>query len=230
LLPFAPILADGDDSFVKVIIGIVVFVIWGIGALANMAKKQGQASQRSQMELEQAMREQMEEARRRQMADALEEMRGPAVPPPPMMRPIPPPPPVPAALQRPRPRGPVIPPMRPHAQVPIPQAVRRPVPAVPPMRPSARPQQRKAQKRRPVPAVPVPMAERVVPVEEHTPAVLVSEIGQGTAPARPSRRAAEAAGASSSILKLTPQTLRQLFILTEILQPPLALRERPLSA
>jgi hypothetical protein len=74
------------------------------------------------------------------------------------------------------------------------------------------------------------MAERVVPVEEHTPAVLVSEIVQGTAPASPSRRAAEAAGASSSILKLTPQTLRQQFILTEILQPPLALRERPLSA
>ena len=54
------------------------------------------------------------------------------------------------------------------------------------------------------------------------PGVIESEIGQGTASASPSRRQADAA---ANVIRLTPQTLRQQFILTEILQPPLALRD-----
>jgi hypothetical protein len=59
-----------------------------------------------------------------------------------------------------------------------------------------------------------------------TPGVLESEIGRGAAPASPARRQA-AQRAGSLLPKLTPATLRQQFILTEILQPPLALREQP---
>ena len=190
---FAHILADSDDTVVKVIIGIIVFVIWGIGALVNLAKKQAQTSQRGQAELEHAMRQQVEEARRRQMASALEEMDGSRGVPPPMMRPIPPPPP-PV-----RPRGPVVPPVRSVPPAPPVRGVRVPfeslggtrsMPAAPrgapPMR-KQQPQQRRPQKQRrsPVPAVPVPTAERVVTLAEDTPAVIESEIGHGSAPASP---------------------------------------------
>ena len=92
MLPPVQILAESDDAM-KVVIGIIVFVIWGIGALANLAKKQGQTSRQSQAAMEQAMRQQLEEARRREAAArALGQTGGPAVR-------RPPPPPMPAALQ-----------------------------------------------------------------------------------------------------------------------------------
>jgi hypothetical protein len=36
------ILGEGEEAIVKVVIALIVFVIWGIGALANVAKKAGQ--------------------------------------------------------------------------------------------------------------------------------------------------------------------------------------------
>jgi hypothetical protein len=57
---------------------------------------------------------------------------------------------------------------------------------------------------------------------EELPRVLESEIGRGSVAASPSRRQAAAGPA----LRLTPETVRQQFILAEILQPPLALRDQ----
>jgi hypothetical protein len=93
---------------------------------------------------------------------------------------------------------------------------------VPPQRAPQQPQQQKKAKRRSAPP-PVPVPAKAVQPSVDTPGVLESEIGQGSAPASPTRRQAGA----RPVIRLTPQALRQQFILTEILQPPLALREPP---
>jgi hypothetical protein len=85
--------------------------------------------------------------------------------------------------------------------------------------PQNQPRQKKQKQQRRAPAaVPPSLPVQLAPTD--TPGVLESEIGQGTAPASPSRR-----HAVTPLLRLTPTTLRQQFILTELLQPPLALRE-----
>jgi hypothetical protein len=188
--------------------------------------------------MEQAMRAQIEEARRREAAQALGQMGGPAVrpPPPPMMQP----------QERPGRRGPVVPPMR---SLPLPQGAPRPVrvpppPTVPPpavRRPGPitqsgpgqrqRQQPKKQQQRRRAPQLPVPAwqleelppSSRLAGQVVETPGVRESEIGAGATPASPARRQAVA----GPRLRLTPQMLREQFILTEILQPPLALRDHP---
>jgi hypothetical protein len=218
-------LADAGDDFGKVIIGIIVFVIWGIGALVNMAKKQNQQSQQGQSAIDQAVLARLEEARRREAAQSLGRMSGPGT--------APLPPPLPYVMQgehrlQPQPRhGPVVPPMRSLPRQQQRPAQQRPVAQQPQRKPLQ--QKRKAQPRRaPAAAPPVPQPPAGTFAAE-TPAVVQSEIGQGTAPASPSRRQAAAAEAASPLRRLTPRTLRQQFILTEILQPPLALRERPLD-
>ena len=235
------ILADADDAIVKVVIGIIVLVFWGIGALAKLGKKTNQQSQVDQAEQERLVRAHWEEVRRREaIAQALgqqQQQQGWVN----QQQPAPPPlPPMPAALlreqqrqyQQPQPRshGPVVPPMR---NLPQPQRAVRPRPVAPPRVPAParqaqrrpQPQQRKAQPRvQPQQAEvpePVPGSSRRM-VATDTPGVIESEIGQGTASASPTRRQADAA---ANVIRLTPQTLREQFILTEILQPPLALRD-----
>jgi hypothetical protein len=209
------ILARGaEDDIVKVVIGIIVFVIWGIGALAKLAKNQNKASERAQAEMDRAIRQQLEEARRRELAASLGQT-GPMSPPP-----------IPPALQRQR--GPVVPPQRgqrvpfqsPGGTRTMPSAPRN----VPAMR-QPQPRQKKPKRRGPIPAMPVP-AEELQELEP-IPEVVESQIGQGTVAASPARRAAAASAASAKLLRLTPQSLRQQFILTEILQAPLALRDQP---
>lgn len=244
-MPTLPsILAEGD-GIVKVVMGIVVLVIWGIGALANIAKKQNQQTKAEKTDLERALAEQMEVARRQQ-AQALGEAS-----PPTRLSP-------PAALQ-PRPQqqqrrqtppqrqpshGPAVPPMRtlPQSQPmrgrpaqgprvqqvpPVPPAVRRQPPA--PARqqaglqhqPAQRPAQQPPRRRSTAPAVPVPIpASAARSRVSGAPGVVESEIGRGASPAR---RAASMA--ADVMLSLTPDALRRQFILTEILQPPLALRD-----
>jgi hypothetical protein len=220
-------LAESDDGIGKIIVGVIVFVIWGIGAMANMAKKQGKPSPQAQAAMERAMREQMDEAHRRDAAHAMAQMD------------LLPPPLIPQG-HAPR-HGPAVPPMRNISQMPMPPRVplqRRPVggrPAMsspqgmrqppPPMVPVARnqPKQQKKQKQRRAAAVTVPSALHQTFAGD-TPGVRESEIGQGIAPASPARRQAQAMD-GAAVLRLTPASLRQQFILTEILRPPLALRE-----
>ena len=209
------ILADSDDIW-KVLGAIVVLVVWGISALGNLAKKQNrQQSPGTQAAMDRLMQEQMEMARRQQAA-ALGQMGG-----------APPPPPLPPPGGR-RP-GPVVPPMRPKARAPQQQ---RSVPPVPVQRPPQAPRPRgpvvpprrtkKAERRQQAaPAAPLPVLEPEPEGGPGLPSVLQSEIGAGTTAASPSRRLA----AAGPMIRITPKSLRQQFILTEILQPPLALRE-----
>lgn len=193
----SPILADAGDDFGKIIFGIIVFVVWGIGALVKMSKTQTDQARKRQQQVDAAIRAQMEAARQREMAAAALGQR--------MGQPLPP------VLQR-------------QQQQQRPQQQRRPAraPVRPPPMPVAQrsPQPpRKPQKRR--------IAQQQAAVNEvqleELPHVLESEIGRGSVPASPSRREASA----GPMLRLTPKSLRQQFILTEILQPPLALRDQP---
>jgi hypothetical protein len=98
-------------------------------------------------------------------------------------------------------------------------------PVIPAQRPRPIPQHKKAQRRRAQPALTTVRSGLPEGLEE-APQVLESEIGKGVTPASPARREAEAR-LSGVGLRLTSELLRQQFILTEILQPPLALREHP---
>jgi hypothetical protein len=195
---FSIILADSGDDFGKIIIGIFVFIIWGIGALVKMSKTSSDKARRRQEQLDAAIRAQVEAQRQREAAAAALGQ--------PMGRPMAMPPVLQQQQRRRQGRVPVPPPPQMRAQV------------------QARPQQqqsRKQQKRRAV--APQQPAARVQTLLEEIPKVVESAIGQGAVPASPARRQAAAA---QSMLRLTPQSIRQQFILTEILQPPLALRDQ----
>lgn len=222
-------LADADD-YGKVVFGIIVAIIWGIGALINAAKKK-QKDQQERVEhgenwarIEQEMRQRAAAAqaalsRPPGQAYAPPPMRSPPPLPPQAYQPAPPPPPVFAptrSIQGPYvPSQPVHRPMPPRmTQRSVQRPAQRPVPVrrAPAMN---QPAQRKAKKPvRPPEAPPVPPAEPVVPI-----ASLAAISNQAAG------RESAAANASALSRWLTPKTLRSQFILTEILQPPLALRE-----
>jgi hypothetical protein len=104
--------------------------------------------------------------------------------------------------------------------VPTPPQMRQPQVA---MRAPARPQQsRKQQKRRVAPLQqPARSAQALL---EEIPRAVESQIGRGAVPASPARRQV----AAQPMLRFTAQSIRQQFILAEILQPPLALRDQPI--
>lgn len=225
------ILAEIDDGLVKVAIGVIIAIVWGIGALANMAKKQQQGqAEHSRAEMERAMRAQVEAARRNQAAaEALARGRSNAPPPLPGFQPE-------FQSHQPweRPRGQSAPPMRPRAQPQRPAPARNaPPPLVQPSQrqqagrprgPVMPPKRTKKAERRPQQRpVAEPLLEELDSYSRGAtrPGVTESEIGAGTAAASPARRLA----AVPPMVRLTPQSLRQQFILTEILQPPMALRE-----
>jgi len=195
------ILADAGDDFGKIIIGIFVFIIWGIGALVKMSKTSSDQARRRQEQLDAAIRAQVEAQRQREAAAmALGQ---------PMGRPMPPP--VLQQQQRRQARVPVPPPPQLRAQV----------------QPRPQQQSRKQQKRRAVASQQQQQQQRVVQRQallEEIPKVIESEIGQGAVPASPARRQATA---QQPMLRITPQSIRQQFILAEILQPPIALRDQP---
>jgi FtsZ-interacting cell division protein ZipA len=200
---FPFILAESGDDFGKIIIGVIVFIIWGIGALMKMSKTSSEQARRRQEQLDAAIRAQVEAARQREAAAAALGQRA----------------------GRPMPMPPVLQPQGQRRQVrmavPLPPQIRQPQVA---MGPPARPQQsRKQQKRRTAPPQrPVLSAQTLL---EEIPGVVESEIGQGAVPASQARRQA----AVQPMVKFTPQSIRQQFILAEVLQPPLALRDRPTS-
>jgi outer membrane biosynthesis protein TonB len=107
-----------------------------------------------------------------------------------------------------------LPPSAPPRPAPVQrQAPPRPPPPVPKTRP---PKQKKPKK---APAAPV-FAQQ--PVEEQT----VQRLAPSGAAPRPAAAASAKVDANQLKNWLRPQTLREQFILTEILQPPLALRHR----
>jgi hypothetical protein len=213
-VPF--ILADAGDDFGKIIFGILVFVIWGIGALVKMSKGSAEQARRRQEQLDAAIRAQVESARQREAAaSALGQQR--------MGQAMPPPPPVFQRQQQHQQRQPQHQRRQPRPPA-LPPALRQPPVAtraqVPPQRQQAKKQ---PQKRR---VAPQQQPQRVMPPEdmlEEVPRVAESEIGHGAVPASPARRRA----ATALTLRLTPQSIKQQFILAEILQRPVALRDGP---
>lgn len=233
---YPSILADSDTTVVKLVIGVIVLIVWAIVALLKLAVKSTQRSPAEQAERERQVRAHWEEVRRREaIAQALHQSGQHGQPYPQQMAP-PPLPPMPGALQphpqqpQQRPRGPMVPPMR--TLPPVPQQARprpaaQPAPRAP-LRPPQQqqrqqPKQRKQQRRvQPAPVAAVELEE--LPARSaQTPSDFESELSQAGAPTSSARRQAQ----RGPVVRLTPQTLRQQFILTEILQPPLALRDHP---
>lgn len=196
------ILADVGDHLGVIIFLIVVFVLWGYGALSSAVNRQ------KKQQAEQARRRDMFERMQRE-AQAREQRT--------------------AASRRPRGTPPLppaapgwapAPPWAPPAPMPPPLPTRSTAPAVPTF-----PDQRKSKRAKPV----VASAESVVGAQAAgRPAAVMRVVDapvsatELTADRRPSPLSANAAAVSKW---LTADTLRSQFVLTEILQPPVALRE-----
>ena len=197
-------LAQAETDLPKIIFGLIFFIIWALSAFVSWMNKKQQEARR------QRVREELERAAR-------------------YGGPQPTPARTPPAPRRPQrisegiaqrypdvllpPAPPPLPPPVPH----VPQPQRRPVPpvAAKPKPPQRRPQ-RQPQPRRVGPAPVVP----AVPLEEVAPApAAYVNITQPAPRAKP-----QTVDAASVKRWLSPATLRHQFILTEILQPPLALR------
>src|SRR5688500_11015694 len=192
----------------KFIFGMIFLFIWLVSAFVSWVTKQQQQLRQRQLRLE------AEQAARIGRAS---------------------PPPLPPARRRPVAQAPAAtrrPPQRiaeciaqrfpdvllPPAPPPIPQQQQRQRPAPPPPpRPAQQRRPAKQQPRRAVPSLPAQ------PVVELTPAdAPYVNITQPVA-----RTKAPTVDASAIHAWMTPATLRQQFILTELLQPPLAMRDEP---
>ena len=188
----------------KLIFGIIFLIIWGISAVVSWLNKQQQQARRRRIELE------MEQAQRIGR----------------MVNRPPPAPPQPAPVRRPAPqrisegiaqRFPDV--LLPPAPPPVPQQQRpRPVP-LPPPQPPRQPAPRRQAKQPARRAIPVPPPEPLVDLApmETAPATV-------TPIARPKPPTVDAGAIRGW---MTPHTLRQQFILTELLQPPLGMRPDP---
>jgi hypothetical protein len=203
---FTYILAQSDEGgIVKFIIAAAFIVITILGQWASSVQKK------------------KEQERRRRVRESIESTGTPATQRP---APIPPPSRQQATVQQ----GPLrrVPPPQPAR--PSPQQRPRPIPQPP--RRIAQPQRRAGP-----PPIPPRMQPQVVPLGQATyqaPARASTESRDViTTPARPStspaRRPTTAASAFSLNAWLKPATLRNQFILTEVFQPPVALRETHLD-
>ena len=203
------ILADTEDNLGRIIVPIVIAIIWGVGALINAAKKKQKEAEGRLQHSENWQR--IEQEMRQRAAQAQNVLTRP--PPLPYQPSQPPPPPPPVFAPTRTIEGPYVPP-RP-VQRPVP-ARRVPVTVPPAPQPAARPAPRKTKKKAAKPPPPVP-------VDAPTPSMAA------LAPAAPSPAlrpvAAGSADAAALSRWMNAKTLRSQFILTEILQPPLALRE-----
>ena len=193
--PTGNILADASDPVWKVGAGIVVFILWGIAAMASAVRKQKQ---------QERLRQQQLWAEVQRETGGLRE----ATPPFAVQIPVPPPPPPPLAARVPpewmMPQGVIVQP--PPVPVPVPQ----------------RAQRRGKQSKRNRQVGPVAAAPAQV-VQATLEAIQAS---RSPAPAPSINQPAPPPANAAALHRwLSARTLRSQFILTEILQPPLALRE-----
>ena len=198
----------------KFIFGMIFLFIWLVSAFVSWVNKQQQQlrQRRLRLEAEQAARI----------------GRGPPPPPPPPPVRRQPMPQAPAATRRPpqriaegiAQRFPDV--LLPPAPPPIPQQQQRQRPAPPPPPPRPAQQRRPAKQqppRRAVPSLPTQPMVELTPAD--APYVNITQ------PA--ARTKAPTVDASAIHAWMTPATLRQQFILTELLQPPLAMRDEPVN-
>lgn len=199
-LPF--ILADGAEDLIKVLIGVGFFVFWIISGIISASKKKGPQNKQQEKSWEQILEE---------LAGGKPKPQQPPAPPP--VRPAPPPI-----------KAPPMPRPKPVQTAPPPLPVRRPKRNRPkvttsPVRPAAESPIRSDVAEAEVitnvvsaPDLPVPKGD-----------ISATEIG---AVRHPTSQALGHARAEGIAKLLTPGNLRNQYILMEILQPPVALREQ----
>ena len=233
----AHILAESDD-FQKFVVMIVVGAIIGIGSLISAAKKKQQEQERLRhRENWDRIQEEMRQ-RAANAAQILSQQGGyPAYPTPPMPQQAPPvlplqasyppaapPPPPPVFAPTRSIDGPYMPPRPPPGR----PASARPMPIPPRAVQVNQPFSRPTQPRRPKKQKPgrLPPAPPMAPAGSASPPAIPTA-SRAAADAPPTSRTAQpssSADAAALSRWLTAKTLRSQFILTEILQPPLALR------
>ncbi|HLL88376.1 MAG TPA: hypothetical protein VK324_03650 [Tepidisphaeraceae bacterium] len=191
--------SDRDSNWTGFLVPVVFFVIWLLGAASNYLSKQKRQ--------EEARRRAEEMARTAPDFDQL--VRGDGNAP---SRPTPPPPP-----------GRQSPPTRPTPQQRPQPRQQRPQPGVRPPPPPPLPPRRKPAATKAPKLPPRPVLVTRGPVDEPEVAAtspIIASAVDAFAMDLPPRRARPA------VPKLTPTTLRQQVIVSELLRPPLALRER----
>jgi len=182
-----------DSDFPKEIVGVVVFIIWIISALAGGLKKKVQQQQRTNAP---SQGPSPLEAFQREIAERLRQV-GSQMQTPPQLPPRLPP----QAVSR-----------QPLSDNQRRQLQQRNIAATKKAKLARQPKRIEVP-----PPVPAPM-ERTVVAEE------ISDI-QSRAALQPPRVKAPAVNAATLSRWMTPATLRQQFIITEIFQPPLSMRE-----
>jgi hypothetical protein len=206
LIVGAFILAEMEIS-PKFIFGMIFLFIWLVSAFVSWVNKQQQQARQRRLRLE---------------AEVAARIGHRPTPPPPLARQQPMPQ-APASARRPpqriaegiAQRFPDV--LLPPAPPPIPQQQRqRPAPPPPP-RPAQQRRPAKQQPRRAVPSLPTQPLVELTPAD--APYVNITQ------PA--TRTKAPTVDADAIHAWMTPATLRQQFILTELLQPPLAMRDEP---
>jgi hypothetical protein len=195
----------------KIIFGAIFLIIWAISAFVSWINKQQQEAKRRRV------REELEGVSQRVGAAMRQAQRRPPPMPPPRQ-----PQRIAEGLAQRFPD--VLLPPAPLPPPPIPQQQRRPMPVprqtMPPKPVRRAPKQ--PQVRRPAP-LPPPVQPPLMVLEEVTPQT-TSPISDAPQTARSGARAKPPVDAVALAKWLKPATLRQQFMLTEILQPPLALR------
>jgi hypothetical protein len=185
-----PILADGSEEIVKILIGVAFFGFWIISGIISASRKKGPQQQQKQRSWEQILED---------LAGVKPKPRQP--PPPPPVRPAPPPRPLMSGAPRPRPA-------------------------------------RQRKKIRPKPT-PHPVWQPAPRTRTAKPQVVVKLVTAPPLPATKADISAAAIGAARAASPqltghtrakgmaqlLSPATLRNQYLLTEIFQPPVALRQ-----
>ena len=191
------ILADDTEGLIRIGIFVLALVIWGVKSLANLANKSNQ----QQKERLRAVRQSMEQAQR-----LAQQQRSSQPPPrPPVQL-------APGIAQR-----------IPQQRFPQRRTPRAPTSRLPAQRPATNYNAMTKQPSRPANLAPPPLPGRQQPAEE---VVLLTE-APAPAPAQVASTHAKPVTVGAAAIRrwLRPSTLRQQFILTELFQPPLALRE-----
>ena len=202
---------DGTDEMIKLIFGAVFVLIWIVGGLMSATAKKKPKTQNPQKSWDEIFRELSGESQRPQ---SQQQQQPP--PPPPPVRVEPPPRPTPT-VRRP-------------TSAPT---IRTTVTSGPPSGPAVRKKLRRKQRTEvPVEVVPPPPPEvagigsPVLEVATESLAALPGDISKTEIGSGKAKRTSAAGGTVKQLhAALRPENLRSQFILTEILQPPKALRD-----
>ena len=220
------ILADATDELpIKLIIGVIVLIFWGIGALAKVAKQSAEKQKERLRQVREAIERSQQQARQRA---------GQPAPPRPVQQPVALAPEIAKRVPKYRPtaapqyRTTAAPQYRTKA---APQARPQPRRIASPNRPAtnynamAKPK-KSARPAKAPPPLPTPAAKAIVAAQAAEAKVVVQEEASAVASVKFKKPAT--VGAAAIRRWMRPTTLRQQFILTEVFQAPLGLRENPL--